>query len=473
MTISTIRYIIISMSLKVLKESLDPSTLKKLKKNLTVKPLMQLYENENTEFPVYKESDTSIIVPKFFYVHEGLEAPDNVPVSERIGTDAHLQFSGTLRPDQETFVKEILSTLEQKDSCILCAGTGQGKTSMALYIATIIKKKTLIIVHKEFLLNQWIERIKQFIPGTSVGTIRGPTIDINHSIVIGLIQSISMKDYDSTVFDSFGLVIIDETHHICSKTFSKALFKTGTKKMLGLTATPNRADGLTKVLNWFLGSIISKEKKNTEVKPSILIVEAKYKDPIQVLYDHAGRIKYPDFISKLIKDPVRNNLIVDLIKKYLAENRKILILSDRRGHCTSIKKMLEETLNHKYTIGLYIGQMKQEQLDLSNKCDVILATYNMASEGYDNVLLDTLIMATGKSNIEQSIGRILRQKNKNKPLIIDIADSKYRYNQFLIRKRYYKKNNFNVSYGSGDTGPEAKDPEDTTVLEKSAFIDDA
>jgi superfamily II DNA or RNA helicase len=119
--------------------------------------------------------------------------------------------------------------------------------------------KTLVIVHKEFLLNQWIERIHQFLPTARVGKIQGSTVDVdNKDIVIGMLQSLSMKDYPADTFTSFGLMVIDEVHHISSEVFSCALFKVVTKYTMGLSATMNRKDGTTKVFKMFLGDVVYK-----------------------------------------------------------------------------------------------------------------------------------------------------------------------------------------------------------------------
>ena len=140
--------------------------------------------------------------------------------------------------------------------------TGLGKTVIALNILTKLNVKTLIIVHKEFLMNQWIERIEEFIPTAKVGKIQGSKKDIEgKEIVIGMLQSLSMKDYDYELFNSFGLTIIDEVHHMGAEVFSQALYKVVTKYMLGLSATMDRKDGLTSVFKMFIGDIIHKEKK--------------------------------------------------------------------------------------------------------------------------------------------------------------------------------------------------------------------
>ena len=322
-------------------------------------------------------------------------------------------------------------------------------TVCALWIAAQLKKKTLVIVHKEFLLDQWRNRINEFLPKVKVGVIRGKIIDTKgKQIVIGMLQSISMKEYPKEIFDPFGFTVVDECHHISSRTFSQALFKITTGKMLGLSATPQRSDGLTKVIKWFMGDILQSKIENKKIKtPTVEIIFAIYETPPKIKLNIRGKVNLPALTNQFVEDPNRNRQIIEQILKYSKIGRKILVLSDRRNHCLYLQeKLIEEfeNLDQQTAIGLYMGGMKEEQLTESNKCDVILATYSMAQEGYDNSKLDTLIMASGKSTIEQAVGRILRKENKFPPLIIDIADTVYCMGQLKKRKTFYKKKKFHI-----------------------------
>lgn len=426
------------------KDSISKKELDELKKELTVKPnVIPDYDFGTESFPVFRQNSTRIYLPKFYGMNKYGEPSQR---DKRHGRDISLQFKTTLRPYQQIFCERILDELKYRDGCVGCSGTGSGKTVCALYILTRLQKKTLIVVHKEFLMQQWIERIKQFIPGARVGIIRQKKVDVqNKDIVIAMLQSVAMREYPKEIFDDIGNVIADEIHHICSRTFSKALFKIGTHKVLGLSATPHRKDGLTKVLKWFAGDILNSGYKGGQIDtPSVEILEAKYIVPISLKYNFKGKINHADLINQISLDETRNKLIVEQINKYVKKGRKILILSDRRKQCTIIESFLYANKNISYTVGLYLGSMKEHQLNDANKCDVILATYSMAAEGYDNPNLDTLIMATGKSDIEQAVGRVLRKKNKNPPLIIDIADPSYCANQIRTRKHFYKKKGWKI-----------------------------
>ncbi len=131
------------------------------------------------------------------------------------------------------------------------------------------------------------------------------------------------------------------------------------------------------------------------------------------------------------------------------EGRKILVLSGRRGHCEYLAK---ELIKSKIIAGLYLGGMSNEELEKSNERQVVIATYSMASEAYDNPSLDTLIMATGMGAVQQAIGRILRAKNKFNPLVVDFTDIIYFGGQARRRKQFYKKSGYKILKEETDGG---------------------
>ena len=169
----------------------------------------------------------------------------------------------------------------------------------------------------------------------------------------------------------------------------------------------------------------------------------------------------------------------------MEEGRKILVLSDRRDHLKEIKILVDESYSEKYTCGFYLGGMKKEALEETEKADVILGTFSMASEGFDcKYPLNTIILSSPKSNIEQSVGRILREEAKYRkfvPLIIDIWDNFSLFaRQGKKRMDFYKKNKYTIDYyDENNTFTETYTPESSekktnktnkTIL--SSFIDD-
>jgi len=320
-------------------------------------------------------------------------------------------------------------------------------TVLSLDIISRLKKKTLIIVHKEFLLNQWIERIQQFLPTARVGRIQGQIVDIqDKDIVIGMLQSISMKDYHESTFQSFGLTIIDEVHHISSEVFSCALFKLVTKYTLGLSATMNRKDGTTKVFKMFLGEVVFKGKRDEEHDVVVRAIEYVSKDEEfkKVVTDFRGNVQYSTMISKLCVCNHRSEFILRVLTDMLKENpaQQIMILAHNRNLLTYFHDAIQS--RNIASVGYYVGGMKEAALKESESKKIVVASYALAAEGLDIKTLTTLIMATPKTDIEQSVGRILRVRHGN-PIVVDIIDEHQPFkNQWNKRKVFYKKQNYKI-----------------------------
>lgn len=326
-------------------------------------------------------------------------------------------------------------------------------TVLSLNIISRIKKKTFIIVHKEFLMNQWIERIQQFLPKARVGKIQGQIIDIDDKdIVIGMLQSLSMKEYPSSIFESFGLTIIDEVHHISSEVFSNSLFKLVTKNMLGLSATMNRKDGTTKVFKMFLGDVVFKGKRDEERNVIVRAIEYYVNDEEfnKVVLDYRGSPAYSTMISKLCEYNRRSEFILKVLSDMLLENplQQVMILA----HNKNLLKYLHDAIAHRNiaTVGYYVGGMKESALKETETKKVVIATYAMAAEALDIKTLTTLIMATPKTDIEQSVGRILREKHSS-PVVVDIIDTHDLFkNQWQKRRKFYCKENYKIIHTTSD-----------------------
>jgi superfamily II DNA or RNA helicase len=422
-------------------DSLSPAKLESLKQTLTVTPETNADYAVAESYKVYQTSKNFIMIPRNFGIHDHTVLRDGAPVAEG------LEFSGQLKTEtcQIEAVEAVVAGLRSKGSGILSLPTGYGKTTVALYVLSKIAQKTLIVVHKEFLMTQWIERIHQFLPGARVGKIQGTVIDVeNKDIVIGMLQSLSKKEYDKNTFSDFGLTIIDETHHVCTRSFSRLFSHVNTRYLLGLSATLERKDGLTYVLHWFLGPTLFKVERKSQTQVRVDKSDFNHElfttNPFPL--NRARKPNLPDAITKITKLPERNAHIMSLIAKAHAENRKILVLTDRRQHCFDLLEACSS-----YSAGLYIGGMKPEELKESEQADVIFATYSLAHEGLDIPTLDTLIMASPKSDIVQSVGRILRETigKSNTPLVLDIVDmwGPFKY-QFFKRCKYYKSAGFSI-----------------------------
>ena len=434
----------------ITKNELTIEEQKQIRNDLTIKPNnhgMPGLSNQTT-FPVYRESLKKMYVPHYYGV-ENFGPPKEIKISK--GEYINLEFKGNLRENQEIVVKTYLEHVLKTDvgGGLFELPCAYGKTIIALNVIAQLKKKTFIIVHKEFLMNQWIERISQFLPEARIGKIQGQIIDIkNKDIVIGMLQSLSMKEYPNSVFESFGLTIIDEVHHISSEVFSNSLFKLVTKYMLGLSATMERKDGTTKVFKMFLGEVIFKGKRDEEHDVTVRVIEYKVNDDDfnETKLDFRGKPAYSSMISKLCEYNRRSEFILKVLCDMLLENpnQQIMILA----HNKNLLKYLYDAISHRNitTVGYYIGGMKDIALKETEGKQIVIATYAMAAEALDIKTLTTLIMATPKTDIEQSVGRILRDKHAN-PIVVDIVDSHDLFkNQWRKRKTFYKRENYKIIY---------------------------
>lgn len=416
---------------------------------LTVTPrTMSIGNTVTTSYPVFRESGSKFYVPHYFGLKEfGPYSACRVTPGE----DIEVPFAGSLRPYQEPVVQKYLDHVRQAHAG--CGGgllelpCAYGKTVLSIYLISQLRKKTIVIVHKEFLMNQWIERIQQFLPTARIGKIQGPVVDIeDKDIVLCMLQSLSMKEYPQSLFDSFGFTIVDEVHHISSEVFSNALFKLVTQYMLGLSATMNRKDGTTHVIKMFLGPVIFKGERDEKHAVTVRKLQYKVADPEfnRELTDFRGNPAYSSMISKLCEYNRRSDFLVQVVAQLFRENprQQLMILAHNRNLLT----YLHDAIAHRQiaSVGYYLGGMKETALKETETKQVVIATYAMASEALDIKSLTTLLMATPKTDIEQSVGRILREKH-SQPMVVDIVDSHEVFqNQWKKRQTFYKRQQYAI-----------------------------
>lgn len=614
----------------ILKECLDDDEQKILREELTVGAYIPKAPIQPPKFPIYRECSTKYYIPRYYGIKTYGDAEES-RIQEGDDVSESLVFNGDMREYQNIIVNKYVNYVTANPVMggggLLDVDPGKGKTVMALNIISRLRKKTLVVVHKSFLLNQWIERIHQFLPAAKVGSIQGQTFDIDDKdIVIGMLQSLSMKDYPKDAFDSFGLSVYDECftyntcihtntgpreigelyerwndghelplilsynqstntfeykemtyawkkntkeliqlsltsstitctpnhkiltnrgyiaamdleagdlvlcmrecidddgmdvdgmdddgspftvlqkvydwvvyteiksckgederidvydievadnhnfvlatpkynesmgqlfglypvvsncHHMSAEVFCRCMMKVVTKYTLGLSGTMVRKDGLTKIFKYFLGDVIHKEKAESTHCVLVKGIQYKVNDPEfnETEYDYRGNPKFSTMISKVCDYNRRSEFILRVLENELRinPNQQVMILAHNKSLITYLYKAIEH--RHIATVGYYIGGMKEAALKESESKKVIIATYAMASEGLDIKTLTTLIMASPKTDVCQSVGRILRVKHAS-PLVIDIIDPQDVFRaQWLKRQTYYIKQKYRI-----------------------------
>ena len=440
---------------KIKKSELSIKELKDIKKDLTANPFVvgDFGNGNEKRFSLYMESPNSLYIPRF-YAWSRFGPPDINKMDEGLTID--LKFAGSLRKEQEPIIDLYTKACSERGGGLISLKCGGGKTVLALYLASILKKKTIVIVHKDFLMTQWRDRIQQFLPDARIGKIQQNTIDIeDKDIVLAMVQSLSQKEYDPEVFTSFGLAIFDECHHLGAEVFSKSMAKVSSKYMLGLSATPDRKDGLRKVFEWYIGPMVYSSKNDTnkdyiETRIYEYYDEDKQYSKLELLYNKKPCM--PRMINNISYHAPRCQFINDIIKKEYDNGRKILVLGDRREYLNTTEKWIQDNISPDI-VGQYVGGMKPSELRDSQEKDIILGTFSMASEGMDIPKLNTIVLASPKSDVVQSVGRILREKanvRTHHPLIIDFKDTHPNLGMFEKqcekRIKYYKKCNHEIHY---------------------------
>jgi len=446
--------VLTSKGYAIKKSSLTDQKAQQLRSDLTMAPkVMDKFQKMIPTFPIYYESKTRFYVPRQWGKKQFGE-PEADVVSEGLVLPDAIRFRNTFPPHD--FQKEIISTfLEKGANGLICVPCGYGKTFMALYLAVQLKRRFLIVVDKEFLMNQWKAEIENFMEGARVGILQANKAQIEadkYDVTICMIQTICRREFPDGFFDQYGFTIFDECHHLGASYFCQALKKIQTKYMLGLSATPDRDDGLTSVFEAFLGEPVYKNTQRASDKEAVVkAVWFDSEDPTykEVPVNWRGETVTATLLNQVAEFELRNQKILSMIKEYANDpERFILILSDRISQLEWFDNALKET---QFIHGYYIGGMKQAKLDENaDKCQILLATYQMAAEGFSVKKLNTVILATPRKSIQQSTGRIFRQRideRKVAPHIIDIIDShECHLRRWYVRQRFYKECEYTIRH---------------------------
>ena len=361
--------------------------------------------------PDQSEPDNPKIIVPFGYAYQ-----KNLPVIRSVFmslSNQKCQFNATLLERQEEIKDECLEIIKRTGSVLLSLYTGFGKTIFALYLASQLKRKTMIMVHRSIIETQWIDDISKLLPNMKYKVLQTKdTMSDIADVDILIANVVNVPKFDSSMFMMFGLLIIDEIHTVVTDSFSKAFLKVMPEYVIGLSATPNRPDGLDRLIELTVGPecIIRKMyrlfnvyKINTKVAPIVQKTDQ-------------GNLIWNSVIDSLSKNKERNELIIKLIQFF--EQRNILVLCKLKSHVQELERLCKES-ESTMKVDTFFGSDKNVNQD----CRVLISTCSKSGVGFSMAKLDMLIVAADvKDGFQQYLGRIFR-KQDTFPIVVDLVDN--------------------------------------------------
>lgn len=347
------------------------------------------------------------------------------------GTPIEAEFQGRLRPFQEEAVAKITS----HDEGILCAPTAFGKTAVAAWLIAKRKVNTLVVVHRQQLLDQWQERLGIFLdlPEEAIGHIGGGKTDRTGCVDVAVIQSLYRQDEVKDFVAEYGQVIVDECHHISAFTFEQVMRQVKAKYVVGLTATPTRKDGHHPIIYMQCGPVrfSMSARTMTETTPFEHKVTPRYTE--FRMAPELTEITIQDIYAALVDDVSRNEMIANDIVRAVEAGRCPLLLTGRTEHLQFFAARLASVAKHVFVLKGGMGKKQRRETAAAlasvpeDESRVILATGSYIGEGFDDARLDTLFLAmpiSWKGTLQQYVGRLHRlHDNKRFVQVYDYVDN--------------------------------------------------
>ena len=335
--------------------------------------------------------------------------------------EEHFVFKGKLRPYQKT----ALLSAEKRSIGVLEAGTGSGKTVMALAIIASRQQPALIVVHTKELLYQWQERIKEFLH-CSAGLVGDGHFD-PQPITVAIVNTARKRIQE--LAPAFGHLVVDECHRVPAALFTDVVSNCSGHYLLGLSATAFRSDeGLTKLINFYMGDLFHRVDQE-ELHATGAIVRPELVRRVTTFHYHY-RGDYQPLITALVQDVERNQQIIEDVA---CESRRTnsgiqLLVSDRVNHCQVFEKGLKaQGLDAMLLTGQTSAEQRMAIVEAvqSGKVQVLVATLQLIGEGFDcpglsNLFLTTPITFEGR--LLQVLGRIMRPAKGKQAKVYDYVD---------------------------------------------------
>jgi len=406
---------------------------------ITKKRLWKSVYNTKKYFNCIQEDDDYVFLPRWFFddlVSFCIEnkIPHDISDKRKLGKTVNYDNNITLYDYQ----KHWLESTHAEDFGVIVSPPWSGKTVMALDLIARKQQRTLIVVHRQQLFDQWIERIQSFlwIMKKDIGQIKWAKRKIGNKITVAMLQTLSKMD-DEKIHKTFWTIIIDECHHIPAKTFREAITKFHSHYFYGFTATPKRKNNDEKLIYAYIWPIISEihmEVNKQEEAHQIIVKETNLYVPFDYKIDN-----YETISKILVFDTQRNQQIIKDILWEVQQNKKILVLTERKEHIDVLSLYLKrecEVITLSWDDSQRMRTSKIKQIE-DGHFQVLIATWQLLGEGRDISNLQVLFLVypfSFEGKLIQYIWRLQRNKTTNK--IYDYRDNNIDYFEKLFKKRY-------------------------------------
>lgn len=409
------------------------------------------------------------------------------------GRSVNIEFNGTLRDEQLPAVSELM----RFDNGVLAAATAFGKTVVAAKLIAERKTNTLVLVHRKQLLSQWVKKLSEFltikeeVPQPEkkrgrpkrlsiIGQIGGGKDSPTGIVDVGIMQSLYRDNEVSERVRNYGMVIVDECHHVPAFSFEQVLKNVHARYVYGLTATPVRLDGHHPIIFMHCGPMRYKVDAKSQLVPFDHYVIPRF---TSFVIPVDSNVSVPDkkepgiqeLYSELASSEMRNRLIAsDVIANYEA-GRSSLVLTERTSHVETLASMIRERVADVIPLtGKYGTRRTREALQMISDAPqrnplTIVATGKYIGEGFDEPRLDTLFLAmpiSWRGTLQQYVGRLHRtHEDKKEVQVYDYVDTHVR----MFEKMYNKRLSGYASFGYKIKGDAVAPESANFIFDTSSF----
>ncbi|HEC63670.1 MAG TPA: DEAD/DEAH box helicase [bacterium] len=400
---------------------------------------------------LYKEKERYLEVPRG-YLYDLISLfgyPESVLDTTSYFPPVEIESKIQLRPLQAPWVDAMLKVPQG----LGIAPSGCGKTVMLLEVIAKLGQPTLWLTHRERLLVQFVNRTKEFLGDVGhIGIIGGGEYSIGDVITVGMVDTLAERDL-SEIWNKFGLIVVDEGHRVPCDTMYKVITQFSARRLYIITATPYRQDGLEPIMFRAAGPAIATITREEAIEANLIL-------PAKILVvnidwpDNCKNLRYQTVMKKLAHVESRNDRIATDILIEAALGNVCIILTVQVKHGKMLKEKLAELGVEAEHVHAKTSEKKRNNaIDRfeEGEIQVLIATYNLLSEGFDNKFASRLFLAAprkSKALVTQSIGRIERvAEGKTNSLVYDYVDTiSSLTKQFYARERVYEENLNEIIY---------------------------